>query len=181
MPINQNKKKLLIIIATVVIAAAGAIPIYRIYSTPPAYTGPIPMPVQTTTLKDSSVVWLQKDTRITPVDGFPQKRQLTVDGDAFLDVADEPTPLIINTRLLQLTVQGKASFRVIAFSKEDGEEVQVISGNILVDKNYESPFNEQDTLHNSQMVMINKTIDLMEKEKFDATDLTAWRAVQHKP
>lgn len=127
------------------------------------------------TLNDSSRVWLQKDTRITTADTYPQKRELTIDGDLFMEVPDNSTPLTIHTRLLKLTVNGKAAFRIIAFSKEDGEEVQVINGNILVDKNYESPFDEQDTLNNNQMVMINKTIDLMEKEKFDASDLKAWR------
>lgn len=141
-----------------------------------AYKGKIPRPVKNITLNDSSSVWLQKDTRITTADAYPQKRELEIDGDLFMDVPDNSTPLIIRTRLLKLTVNGKAAFRVIAFAKEDGEEVQVINGHILVDKNYESPFNEQDTLRNNQMVMINKTIDLMEKEKFDATDLAAWRA-----
>lgn len=139
------------------------------------YKGKIGRPVKNITLADSSRVWLQKDTRITTADTYPQKRELTIDGELFMEVPDHKAPLTIHTRLLKLTVNGKAAFRVIAFSKEDGEEVQVINGNILVDKNYESPFNEQDTLNNNQMVMINKTIDLMEKEKFDVADLKAWR------
>lgn len=171
----QSKTKLLVITAAVALAIIAVIQIIRINTPPPAYKGAIPLPVKKLSLADSSKVWLQKDTRLTTADAYPQKRDLTIDGDLFIEVPDNGSPLMVHTRLLQLTVIGKAAFRVIAFAKEDGEEVQVITGNILVNKAYESPFNEQDTLHNSQMVMINKTIDLMEKEKFDATDLSAWR------
>lgn len=179
---TRSKKQLLIIIPILVcLVILAAIQVIRIYNTPPAYKGSIPMPVQSFTLNDSSVVWLQKNTRITPAADFSATRTAQVDGELFIEVPDHAQPLLLTTRLLKLTVTGKAAFRIIAFSKEDGEEVQVITGNILVDKNYESPQNEQDTLQNSQLVMINKTIDLMEKEKFDAADLKAWRAVQQKP
>lgn len=176
MSTSRSKTRLLVITAAIAIAAIAVIQIIRINTPPPVYQGTIPMPVKKMTLADSSQVWLQKATILTTADTYPQKRELTIDGELFIEVSDTTKPLIVRTRLLQLTVMGKAAFRVIAFSKEDGEQVEVITGHILVDKAYESPFNEQDTLHNSQMVMINKTIDLMEREKFDATDLTAWRA-----
>lgn len=135
----------------------------------------IPRPVKVVMLPDSTRVLLQKEAKVVPVKNFSTRREVKVDGDMFFEVPGGVKPLIVRTRLLVLTVEGKGAFRVIAYSKEDGEEVQVISGNIRVRKAYKSQFSEPDTLRNNQMVMINISIDLMEKEKFDTKDLRTWR------
>lgn len=148
---------------------------------PITVTGPgqkkevIPDPVQTKMLTDSTTIWmLDKSATITPANGYPQKREANVDGDMYIEVTDASKPLILKSRLLVMTVMSKASFRVIAWAKEAGEEVQVLSGTIKVAPNYKSQFNTPDTLQGNQMVMINKDIDLMEKEKYDATELGVW-------
>lgn len=148
---------------------------------PVTVTGPgpkkevIPDPVQTKRLADSTTIWmLHKSATIAPVSGYPQRREAKVDGDMYIEVTDASKPLVLKSRLLVLTVMSKASFRVIAWAKEAGEEVQVLSGTIKVAPNYQSQFNAPDTLHDNQMVMINKDIDLMEKEKYDATELGVW-------
>ncbi|RXK80749.1 FecR family protein [Filimonas effusa] len=147
--------------------------------TEPLYSGPkkevIPNPVQTKTLADSTVVWiLDKDATIQPAAGYPRQREAKVDGDMYIEVNKDSGPLVLKSRLLVMTVMSKASFRVIAWAKEAGEEVQVLSGTLKVAPNYKSQFNAPDTLKANQMVMINKDIDMMEKEKFDAAALGAW-------
>lgn len=135
----------------------------------------IPVPVNTKTLADSTTIWmLHKDATIDPLSGYPRKREAKVDGDMYIEVTDASKPLVLRSRLLVMTVMSKASFRVIAWAKEAGEEVQVLSGTIKVEPNYKSQFNAPDTLQANQMVMINKDIDLMEKEKHDATELGIW-------
>ncbi len=143
--------------------------------TPPDNREKIPQPSGARTLRDSTRVLVIGDSKITPLPGFPAPRSVKVDGDLFFEVPAATKPLIVRTRLLTLTVTGKAVFRVIAYDKEDGEEVQVIAGNIHVKKAYKSQFDEPETLTDNQMVMINITIDLMEKENFDTRDLRAWR------
>jgi hypothetical protein len=142
----------------------------------------IPEPVETTVLADStSIFLLHKEATAKPAAGYPKPRELKVDGEMYFEVKDSSRPMIIRSRLLVLTVMGKAAFRVIAWAKEAGEEVQVLSGEIRVRPNYESQFNTPDTLHGNQMVMINKSIDMMEKEKFDATELKAWSEQIRRP
>jgi hypothetical protein len=142
----------------------------------------IPEPVQTIILADSTnVLLLHKEATVQPAAGYPQPREIKVDGEMYFEIKDSAKPTIIRSRLLVLTVVGKAAFRVIAWAKEAGEEVQVLSGNIRVRPNYESQFNTPDTLHGNQMVMINKSIDMMEKEKFDATELKIWSEKIRRP
>ena len=98
-----------------------------------------------------------------------------MDGDTFFDVPAAATALTIHTKLLTVTITGKAALRVTGPSAEEWGEVDVINGNVIVRKAYSSTFNAPDTLHGGQMQMINRTIDLMEKEEFDVSALKAWR------
>lgn len=141
----------------------------------------IPAPVETKVLTDSTTIWmLDRASTIAPLSGYPQKREAKVDGDMYIEVTDASKPLVLKSRLLVMTVMSKASFRVIAWAKEAGEEVQVLSGIIKVEPNYKSQFNAPDTIQGNQMVMINKDIDMMEKEKYDATELGIWRKQLNK-
>lgn len=142
----------------------------------------IPEPLETAVLADSTTVWmLHPEAKFKAAAGYPRSREAAVDGDMYVEVRDSAKPLVLRSRLLVMTVMGKASFRIIAWAKEAGEEVQVLSGTIKVQPNYKSQFNAPDTLHGNQMVMINKDIDMMEKEKFDATALGAWSAGIRRP
>lgn len=149
--------------------------------TPPDNREIIPQPTGTKILPDSSRIYLIGGPGAKLSATFKKQREVKVDGDLFFEVEDAGKPMIVRTRLLHLTVVGKSVFRVIAYHKENGEEVQVISGNIRVKKAYKSEFSEPDTLRDNQMVMINITIDLMEKEKFDTKDLRAWRDTMRIP
>jgi len=67
---------------------------------------------------------------------------------------------------------GGARFRVDAFKNNPGEEVDLFSGLLKVRKTYHSDTdNEPETLQSGEMVMINRDIDLMEKEKLTAEEL----------
>lgn len=123
-------------------------------------------------LPDSTRAFLIGNTRITPV----KKREIQVDGTAFLEVPEASQPLVIQTKLLTLSVSDKAAFLIMAPSSEEWAELQIVEGTIIAKKAYPSEFDKPDTLHGNQMLMLNRTIDLMEKEKLDATDLKAWRA-----
>lgn len=103
-----------------------------------------------------------------------------LDGDAMFEGA---MPFIVRTRNLVLRVDG--SVRVSAFSRDEGESAEVLSGAVRADKAYASPDHETDTLRFGDMIMINRSIDLMEKETYDTAELHTWKigtlAFNHTP
>jgi ferric-dicitrate binding protein FerR (iron transport regulator) len=125
-------------------------------------------------LADGSEAFFLGDSKITPAAQYPQPREIQVDGDIFLRVAEHPEPLKVRSRLLVLTVTGKTAFRMTAYAKEAGEQVEVLYGNVTAYKSYESSYKEPDVLTSGQMTMINRDIDLMEKETADLPALRAW-------
>ncbi len=131
-------------------------------------------PIEQITLPDSTHIIMVKGSVITPAGNFHNPRQVVADGDIFFDIPAGRQPFIVRTNLLALTAAGHCTFRVIAYSKEGGEEVQVLHGMVKVQKSYRSDFPEPDTLRTDQMLMINKSIDLMEKENYKAGQLRAW-------
>jgi ferric-dicitrate binding protein FerR (iron transport regulator) len=102
-------------------------------------------------------------------------RELWIEGEAMFDViADAGKPFIVHTAYLQIIVLG-TKFRLDARAKEAGEEVDVLSGRLKVMKSYHSDSdNEPEIIQEGEMVMINRDIDLMEKEKMDGSELKGW-------
>jgi len=64
--------------------------------------------------------------------------------------------------------------RALVSSKEIGEQAEVLRGHVRAAKAYPSNFAEPDDLAAGEMSMVNKSIDLMEKEKFDPSELARW-------
>jgi hypothetical protein len=125
-------------------------------------------------LPDSTRVYMLSDVTLQPTTDYPAPRELTLDGDVFFVTPAASSALTIHTKLLTVVVTGPAALRVMAPASEPYAEVDVIKGNVIVRKAYSSSYPEPDTLHDGQMQMLNKTIDLMEKEDFDAHALKAW-------
>jgi ferric-dicitrate binding protein FerR (iron transport regulator) len=104
-------------------------------------------------------------------------RELWLEGEALFNVSpDAGKPFIVHTRNLKILVLG-TRFKVDADPKTAGEEVDLLSGKLQVMKSYHSDSdNEPETLASGEMVMINRDIDLMEKEKMDGSEMKAWDA-----
>ena len=73
-----------------------------------------------------------------------------------------------------LTVEGDTAFRALVSSEKIGEQAEVLYGHVRAAKAYPSNFADPDDLAAGEMSMINKSIDLMEKEKFDPSELARW-------
>lgn len=115
-------------------------------------------------LPDSTRVILNPGTRL-----HYAHQAVLLDGDAFFNAT---RPFTVHTKNLSMT--GVAAFRVSAFAKDEGESASILSGRLLATKAYASHDPETDTLVGGNMVMINRSIDLMEKETFDTLPLRAW-------
>ncbi len=103
-------------------------------------------------------------------------RAVYIDGEALVKPALKSNlPFIVHTRALHITVLRDslpAAFLVSAFSHNNGEEVDVRQGRLLVQKSYPSKTDSAaETVGPREMIMINTEIDLMEKETADSATL----------
>jgi ferric-dicitrate binding protein FerR (iron transport regulator) len=125
-------------------------------------------------LPDGTEAFFLSDTHLDPASSYPEPREIRVNGEAFIRSPAGEHPLIVRSRLLVLTVTGRSAFRITADASTTGEEVDVLEGHVQAKKSYLSPQSEPDDLVGGQIVMINKTIDLQEKETGNLPQLRAW-------
>lgn len=103
----------------------------------------------------------------------PDRRIYELDGEAWLIVRHaDRMPVVIRTRQLVITLQSPyARLHIDAFASSPGEQADLLEGQLKVTKAYHSTTdNEPETLKSGDMVMINKEIDLMEKETLDSAE-----------
>ena len=132
-------------------------------------------PPETLHLSDGTVASLGADTRLRTAAGFPSPRELSLDGEGLLKVSAGGQALIVRTHLMHLEVRGASTLAITAWSRQTGEQVEVLSGEVIVSKSYPSQYRVPDDLHGGEMSMVNRTIDLMEKETVDAPSLASLR------
>lgn len=84
-------------------------------------------------LSDGSVVWLKAGSRLEYPSSFTADiREVTLIGEAFFDVAEDPQrPFIIHAADLTTRVLG-TSFNIKAHGDEDAAEVFVVTGKVMV-------------------------------------------------
>jgi ferric-dicitrate binding protein FerR (iron transport regulator) len=118
-------------------------------------------------------VTLSPHTTITLAKGFNKdNRDIRVDGEAFFDLMGVTgAPFGVLTRDLKIAV-GASRFRVDASSSRPGEEVDLLEGRLKAAKSYPSTMdNEPEVLESGEMVMVNRDVDLMEKEKLSPDEM----------
>jgi len=127
-------------------------------------------------LVDGTQIILLNGTRAVPAAGFPQTREVRLvgNGQVFIKARRQDKPLTVRTGLLVLTVEGDTAFRALVSSEKIGEQAEVLYGHVRAAKAYPSNFADPDDLAAGEMSMVNKSIDLMEKEKFDPRELARW-------
>jgi transmembrane sensor len=124
-------------------------------------------------LPDGSSVFVSPETTISLAKGFGRdNRDVELDGEARFDVAAKPgLPMVVHTRDMVIQVLG-TRFKINAYRDKPGEEVDLLTGALKVTKSYHSDTdNEPEELKAGEMVMINRDIDLMEKEALNAEEL----------
>jgi ferric-dicitrate binding protein FerR (iron transport regulator) len=126
-------------------------------------------------LSDGSTVLVLPNTTVATAKGFGRdNRDLDVDGEVMIEVSGAAgPPFVVHTRDLVIEVlQGGARFHVDANRARPGEETDLLEGRLRVRKSYHSDTdNEVEELGGGEMVMINRDIDLMEKEKLSPAEL----------
>lgn len=103
-----------------------------------------------------------------------RQAHLRVSGDLFFNINQAKFPYYIRTRLVEIKVMTPSAFRIDAFDRDQGESVELLNGDLIISKTYESPFPEPDTLSAQGLYMVNESIDLSEVEKLDNKRLIDW-------
>ncbi|ASZ12803.1 hypothetical protein CK934_18505 [Chitinophaga sp. MD30] len=136
----RRKIPLLIIGAAVALLAAGSSYLFRQHdSTPPA----IAQERQLSTLNgsktkavlpDGTIVWLNGGSHISYKQSWKgeKNREVTLIGEAFFDVAKEPSqPFIIHTNNIEVRVLG-TSFNIKAYPEDKTIETSLVSGAVEI-------------------------------------------------
>ena len=124
-------------------------------------------------LPDSSRIKLSSGTAVVLGAGFMYgNRVVDLDGEGMFEVREKPGKMfVVITRNLIIAGPG-TNFRVDAVGSRPGEEVDLLAGELSIRKSYHSDLDSlPEHLHSGDMLMINRDIDLMEKEKMNPDEL----------
>lgn len=123
-------------------------------------------------LSDGSVVWLNAASRL----GYPGRfsgdlREVTLEGEAFFDVARNPDkPFVIRSGTLKTTVLG-TSFNIRAYEEDKTMSVAVVTGKVRVS----SSGKELQLEPNQQAVFDKKRHKLDKKPEMAASEMASWK------
>ena len=92
-------------------------------------------------------------------------------GEALFELSTTGASVILKTKDLVMDLSAGV-FRVDAYGSKAGEEVDLLEGRMRVRKSYHSDTDSaMEMLGPGEMVMINRDIDLMEKEKMSQEEI----------
>ena len=118
-------------------------------------------------LNSNTTLWLDKNFG-------KENRNVRIAGDALFSIKKNSKPFVIFTPHLVIKTL-KAIAKVNAYAGMAGEETLLLSGKLNIVKSYYSNLDHEPyVLKDGEMVMINKDIDLMEKETFEINELKTW-------
>ena len=128
------------------------------------------------TLADNSKVILNANSILKVPHGYNKdSRKVVLLGSAYFDISpNAELPFSLESSDMKATVLG-TSFYMRAYPHESGQQVELLSGKLKVQKAYKSTLdNQPEILLPGDMVMLNRSVDLMEKETFDIQQRQAW-------
>jgi len=118
-------------------------------------------------LPDSSIVWLNADSKLQYNDG-PQRREVTLSGEAFFDVKKGDRPFVVKAGGSTTTVLG-TSFNIKAYNGEP-TAITVASGKIRV----EDERKHITILTANKQITLKKVTDSIAERTVNATVYHAW-------
>lgn len=127
-------------------------------------------------LGEGSWVVLSPKAKVTMDINFGKgNRYLGLDGEALVIIPKASgDSFIITTRNLRIAVLDDAKIHIDAYAANAGEQADLLTGKLRVEKTYHSTTdNQPEMLAAGDLVMINRDIDLMEKEKMNEAELAA--------
>jgi transmembrane sensor len=124
-------------------------------------------------LPDNSHVKLESGSTVVLGVGFANgNRVVDLDGEGMFEVRAMAGKMFVVTTK-NLIIQGPGTkFRVDAVRSRPGEEVDLLEGRLAIRKTYHSDLDSlPEELNSGDMLMINREIDLMEKERMNPDEV----------
>jgi ferric-dicitrate binding protein FerR (iron transport regulator) len=85
-------------------------------------------------LSDGSTIFLNSASTVTYPENFQTNRKVTLDGEAFFEVAEDPShPFTVESKGITTTALG-TSFNISTFNKQDKVAVTLITGKVKVNQ-----------------------------------------------
>jgi ferric-dicitrate binding protein FerR (iron transport regulator) len=129
-------------------------------------------------LPDGSRIKVSSGTSVVVGAEFDHgNRVVDLDGEGMFEVRVFAGKMfVVMTRNLVIAGPG-TQFRVDAMRSRPGEEVDLLAGQLTIRKSYHSDLDSvAEKLTSGDMLMINREIDLMEKEKMNAEEVEKAKA-----
>ena len=123
------------------------------------------------TFSDGTRIWLSASSRVVyPVEFMKNKREIYVEGEAFLNVYhDKSRPFIVKTNKMDIQVLG-TTFNVCAYEKENIQTVVLVTGKVEVKTNN----NETKTLSPNNLLAYNDQQGIS-VHPVDVQEYIAWK------
>ncbi|SCW53794.1 FecR family protein [Mucilaginibacter sp. NFR10] len=129
------------------------------------------------TLADGTKIWLNAGSKLTYPETFRgEKREIKLEGEAFLDVAHDPAKaFIIHTGQVSTHVLG-TSFNIKAYANESFIKVDVLSGKVGVVTPAGAAKNTTTFLTPAEEVVFNKDgLSVTKNKQVDVNALSSWK------
>jgi ferric-dicitrate binding protein FerR (iron transport regulator) len=128
---------------------------------------------QWVTLPDNSRVKLNSGTEVVLGVGFANgNRVVDLDGEGMFEIRPVAGKTFVVTTKNLIIQAPAAKFLVDAVRSKPGEEVDLLEGRLKIRKSYHSDLDSAaEELSSGDMLMINREIDLMEKERMNPDEL----------
>ena len=137
-------------------------------------------------LSDGSIVWLKGESRLEYPERFTGNiREVRLTGEAFFDVAkDKSRPFIIYSTHFTTRVLG-TTFNIKAYEKDESQEVEVVSGKVIVSVTHPSGKRPQELIlkRNQKAIYFKKDNSLVEcagGEDSVFNSIAQWKLVFHE-
>lgn len=124
------------------------------------------------TLVDGTKIWVNSNTTIIYPNSFSQdKREIYIDGEAYLEVAHNSLkPFYVKTEQIDVKVLG-TSFNVCAYREDENQEVVLVNGRVEVNAKNK----KKEILSPSELFKYDKQNEIASVTIVNAEDFISWK------
>lgn len=124
------------------------------------------------TLVDGTKIWINSNTTIIYPNSFSQeKREIYIDGEAYLEVAHNSLkPFYVKTEQIDVKVLG-TSFNVCAYREDQNQEIVLVDGKVEVNTRNK----KKEILSPSELFKYDKQNEVASVTRVNAEDFISWK------
>jgi ferric-dicitrate binding protein FerR (iron transport regulator) len=128
------------------------------------------------TFLDGTKITLNADSKIKyPTNSDKELREVYLEGEAYFDVAKDPSrPFVVYSQNINTTVLG-TSFNVQAFPDENEIMVSLVEGNVKISRTNKNVTEDIVLLNPDQQLIYSRKNDISTVEKFDYQEAAGWK------